>query len=1298
MSYPSAGGGGASFAIGPIPNEFRSATRTGALALLTAQSIADPSWLSNYDSAPLGGDDNAPLNVRVFYTANNINYMDLMARDNGSWTVNQSFDGVVGPDGPIGPEGDGNVSSFPSVARMNEYFLGHDKFKEIAAEDNATVTIDGVVFQFRWEGASNPQSYDPDLWVRAEIGTTAGSLIMGPSSIESAAESLMYKSATGITYFIVQSEFDETGSKVPVYYEVAPEIIFDLALVKDDVLPVPIKSEAVMEFQSISDAFICIPAEEGVLTYNTWIGTEASHADQPILSESLVITAEMVGVETKLGIQNPVIINTGESVYSETDGVSLMGGLQTDGPMSGQVAPFIKLHLQQITPRNIALEGTDSGITGATLTANNGALDAAYEDGSDSTQLIQAVSAGTVLNRPEYTTSTADAGTVETSPIGAGNEFPSYEKSFFTLTETTEIGSIKFTMFPDTVDHGLLVYIVDSIGITLQRISTTVTVADQASEFQLLMPVGFVLNPGTYNFQTNLRTLGDTEPQFAYDSTGRDVTIAVALANDLGIDSGGSGGGGGGLQGATVEVDSDSDILDVTYDGTGTESQLIQSITESDGSQSRPKIVTIDGPDTETIYDSTNFTANKLQNILNYYTFPSFTEGDKVTSVVIKGGGGTFTDVTAYLSTTTSIDDVFAQTAPLTLTSTMDFTIQMPILAPVAAPDGSTPYVLFRNTAGSTQQAGGSIALNRLYLALDIEIDNIVTREIAYLSDLELTGNDKVGISSSDTSPGFLSDKISSGSNISMGIEDPGGDEKLIINATGGALDGADINVEGDRLDVTYDESGTNTQLIQSVYDANGIALRPEYRSKVVVIEDQNGTGPDLSKSAVGGTGEWEFTPTENVVLDSCVIYPSDPTDDYFNLTVTITEKGKILTFTQIMATPEEWASWVDKEPVTITSISQSPFGAIPVLKAGVTYVVGTSAPAFCYYPTPYTGGDLLWYVELYGVKEGTDSVHQIALVEDLVSPIIEQLGGEVLGFQGEDGDRYALPQYDIDIEGVLTSDPFFFKGTGSGVSSDTIGTNLSDLEYKFFGYEFLATQTRDYSAIKMWFAEIGGIVLRIRDVSSALVASTDYIDVATGDLGAPQVFPTRNTFSIVAGQMYTVSVQFNTGSNNAMVNGGVGEQPDTRDTPYLDLLYFTEGAFEKTTLVTVPALQASTIPFIRINETHSDTPTANNREIMSKTFLDAGTYKIEIGATIRCSVSAGRRYVELNVVEQAVVKFSCAGGVQAWTVGADYYDCISGVYYLDTAGGKQVSVKMNVSAATDTWTNDAYVYVTKLS
>ncbi|MCP4791688.1 MAG: hypothetical protein GY881_15795, partial [Gammaproteobacteria bacterium] len=207
------GGGGANFAIGPEPNEFRGATRADAVTLLDTQSTDDPAWLAVYDAAPLGSEDQDALHVRLFYSENSINYLQLLGRDNNSWVVDQSFEAVVGQEGEAstipGPEGvgvdnasindDGNLvieltsgtdidtghvvgkegppgapgsgatSSFASLDDLNSYYEDSEHLDALKNGTNATVTEDGLVYEYLWEGEDSPATYDPADWAKGQL-------------------------------------------------------------------------------------------------------------------------------------------------------------------------------------------------------------------------------------------------------------------------------------------------------------------------------------------------------------------------------------------------------------------------------------------------------------------------------------------------------------------------------------------------------------------------------------------------------------------------------------------------------------------------------------------------------------------------------------------------------------------------------------------------------------------------------------------------------------------------------------------------------------------------------------------------------------------------------------------------------------------------------------------------------------------------------------------------------------------------------------------------------------------------
>lgn len=806
--------GASSFAIGPTPNEFRAATRAACIISLEAQTFAKPEWTAIYDAAPLGS--TGTLNVKIFYAVDDVQYMELLGRDNGAWAVNQSFEGIVGPQGV---SGNGVKSSFNSVAEMNTFYTTDNRYENLQTGDNNSVTINGAVFQFEWAGSDSPGSYDPDLFRLAEIGTTAGSLIMGPTSIESGSEVLMFKSATGGQHYIVQSFFDQSGSSVPQYYDAGPIADFDLALVADTSLDLPIDFETIFPETNIFTTYTIKPSLEGSFQFQTFLGTRTTHDEFPILSENIEILSGDVGNDLTVNMKNPAVINAGQKLYTKLSGeAKLFGGMQTEGPEAGQTTMYAKLGMQTVTKFDLALvadlsdsvinpglgkvkaagnlgllsdqlkEGTNITLSvtdnDITITATGGSLDGAvatvldgninidYDDVAETdSQLIQADKAGTVLTRPEYTTSTAAAGRVDAAPIGSANEIPGNTETFFTVTETTVIDILYFTAVARSSGYGVLVYILDSSGATLRRISTTMSVAEQQQEFPMPVPGGITLNPGVFSFQTQIPTLGETTPQFAYNSTGVDVTLEVALTSDLGIDSGGGGGGGGGLSGADVTVDADADVLDVKYDITDTESQIIQSITNTDGSQDRPYYESLGTAETVDI----SLTATKYIPDGANVDFV-FAKDAVIASFNFKPeNAGEYTVLCRGLTATLLKSEKF-DVAQSDVGTTM--TVSLPTT-------GQKAWILNNGESYNIrffQGVTGSLS-DYPYLQLTTSSGSI-KQEIALLSD---GGEFAVKASVDDDFPGYLDHKITAGANIEVHVVDEGmATESIEIVGTGG--------------------------------------------------------------------------------------------------------------------------------------------------------------------------------------------------------------------------------------------------------------------------------------------------------------------------------------------------------------------------------------------------------------------------------------------------------------------------------------------------------------------------------
>ena len=422
--------GASSFAIGPTPNEFRAGTRDACIVMLDAETIAYPDWVAVYDSAPLGS--TGTLNVKIFYAVDGNQFMELLGRDNGAWAVNQSFEGIVGPQGK---SGNGVKSSFNSVAEMNTYYSTDERYKDLATGDNNSVTIDGAVFQYEWAGSDSPSTYDPDLFRLAEIGTTAGSLIMGPTSIESGSEVLMFKNSTGGQHYIVQSFFDQSGSSVPQYYKADAIVNFDLALVADDSLSLPIDFETIFPDTNIFTTYTIKPSKAGSFQFNTYLGTKLSHDQFPILSENIEISSGDVGNDLTVIMKNPAVINSGQELYTELSGTAkLFGGLQTEGPESGQTTMYAKLGMQTIEKYDLALQ---QDVTAPVVSLLGGKAIGFQDDSGDiyATPQFTVDLASTTTGKPFYYKGNEAAPT--TDIIGTAVSDYDFELFSYTWTQST---------------------------------------------------------------------------------------------------------------------------------------------------------------------------------------------------------------------------------------------------------------------------------------------------------------------------------------------------------------------------------------------------------------------------------------------------------------------------------------------------------------------------------------------------------------------------------------------------------------------------------------------------------------------------------------------------------------------------------------------------------------------------------------------------------------------------------------------------------------------------------------------
>ncbi|MBL4632154.1 MAG: hypothetical protein JKY14_13750 [Paraglaciecola sp.] len=1343
MSYPSAGGGGTSFAIGPVRNEFRAATRSQCMVLVAAEGFAEPAWLAVYDSAPLSDTGILALNIRIFYAVDDIQYMELLARDNGNWVVNETFQGIVGPQGT---PGDGVKSSFNSIAEMNNFYITDDRFTGLKTGDNNSVTINGAVFQYEWAGIDTPSEYNPDLFRLAEIGTTAGSLIMGPTSIESGSEVLMFKSATGGQHYIVQSFFDQTGSKVPQYYDAGPVGNFDLALVDTDSLALPIDFETIFPDTNIFTTYTIKPSLKGSFQFQTFLGTKSSHDQFPILSENIEILEGDVGTDLTVNMKNPAVINAGQELYTELSGeAKLFGGLQTEGPEVDQITMYAKLGMQTVTKYDLALvadlsdstinpglgkvkaagnlglladqliAGTNINLTKTnndiTITASGGALDGAeatvldgyinidYDAPAETdSQLIQADKAGTVLTRPEYTTSTKLAGDVIVSPIGV-SVFPNLTFTPFVVTETTDCVNIKFTLETSLTDVTSAFYIHDAADETINKSFFTVLAANTGSEQTVAVVGGIVFNPGTYGFCVSAKTLGDTEPQFSYVSTGLDVTQQISLITDYG--GGGGGGGGEGLSGAKVTVDASTDVLDVAYTTSSAESQILQSMTTDGGdTYLRPTLVTVKGtpfdqlqvgfPINSEITVNNGYAYSRLWNITGPVTKITFKKGaaDLMDCYfVIKQGAGVVVWTSATKDYTDGASDIVFEGDNL-------FT---------GAPTSTQDIFVYTSSVDSTMfgKTTGGIYIEFISNGVEGQV-----HELAYMSD------------------------IGSGGTVNL-LSTPASDEVVILNSSGtdatiakadtnlagvmsaatwnkldGIATGAEVNVPTNLVGtpsatdyVVTNDNGTTFTIPISTPTEGGI-FAAEDDVKLGNIEDGAQVNVQSDLSAVAG-------------IDDVVIGNTDGTG--FTLLAATTslagnQSSADKTKLDGISTGAEVNIPSDLAYATGTRLVSNTNGTgfeIPVASATIDGLITSSgfdnlekvaidvadlAPGYLF--DKITGGGGVTIVKDGGtVKISSDATG------DLTDVAIDGSKGQLVATY-TDGSKTEIPQSDINPADGKAGRPYYIQAAGGSDVSEIFNADTES---------FVKIPRTDPTTYETSFtaSEIGTLVEVAVIVKPGTFASDqqykfslfDSIDtlIGTADVwlavGRTGLTFAQGAVTLTPGNVYTLEVL-----DISLVSDGGNTFVFGTDTLNLTPTFTLDVTTKIVVQVQNLALEENVNPDSTLTYQVGFTPIQLVEKNLISTSLGKGKYKFEVGANIQTVSSQSRGFVAITVWLDGVEAFVSSDGASNISVG-DNYGQVAGVFYYEntTEIGVAVLVSVTATSVTNTKTRSMYSYITKI-
>jgi len=266
---------------------------------------------------------------------------------------------------------DGTIRGFiDNIAYSDEITF---QFKNTAARDSffsvnlsllttellIEVKTGNSVTLFEWTGATNPSTYDNELWIESSLNVGPGTLFLGAdgSNISSAGKGLNVNSAYGDASLAIGNFFDTGGSTKRFDFEFNKELTFTNADVFDTQLSPGAQQD--FNFASVGNTYTqglnIRPATAGTLRVRGYAGTDNTF---PILEDTRVT---IIGGDIGNIVTVPV---TGILVVPDTDlfltftGIDLFGGVQTSGDFSGQTKAFLQSELHALTPATI-LNKTD---------------------------------------------------------------------------------------------------------------------------------------------------------------------------------------------------------------------------------------------------------------------------------------------------------------------------------------------------------------------------------------------------------------------------------------------------------------------------------------------------------------------------------------------------------------------------------------------------------------------------------------------------------------------------------------------------------------------------------------------------------------------------------------------------------------------------------------------------------------------------------------------------------------------------------------------------------------------------
>ena len=196
-----------------------------------------------------------------------------------------------------------------------------------------------------------------------EITVPPNSIILGVdgAKLSSSARAFQFRDAFQTNQYFPFFEVRSVGNINPQYYQPADEIEAEVNPDSGTTLSDPQDlSFATSASDTLTVAFIVIPATSGQLMVQSWAGSDDTGA--VLVANMFTVLPGDIGNELQLNIPNPIMLFLGDSIFSRFSGVQLSGAVQSSGPFTGQLKPFLKSCLNLLTPKSLLIEGADVDI------------------------------------------------------------------------------------------------------------------------------------------------------------------------------------------------------------------------------------------------------------------------------------------------------------------------------------------------------------------------------------------------------------------------------------------------------------------------------------------------------------------------------------------------------------------------------------------------------------------------------------------------------------------------------------------------------------------------------------------------------------------------------------------------------------------------------------------------------------------------------------------------------------------------------------------------------------------------